>query len=157
MVRFAEAFPDAEIVAALRRQLGWSHFKALIPIKDPLKREFYAELCRVEGWSTRFLQQKIDGMLNERTALSKKPDALIRKEQRLTPDAASRSHGVVAPETHDRQVRALAFGFDEHDGPMLRHGLQEVAGTRLIVPRVEQDRPRGEFLEERYEMFRKAG
>jgi putative restriction endonuclease len=46
---------------------------------------------------------------------------------------------------------------DEHDGPMLRHGLQEVAGTRLIVPRVEQDRPRGEFLEERYEMFRKAG
>ena len=93
MVQFAEAFPDAEIVAALRRQLGWSHFKALIPMKEPLKRDFYAEMCRIEGWSTRALQQKIDGMLYERTALSRKPEQLIRQEltalrdgDRLTPD-----------------------------------------------------------------------
>ncbi len=93
MVQFAEAFPDAEIVAALRRQLGWAHFKSLIPMKDPLKRDFYAEMCRVERWSTRTLQQKIGGMLYERTALSKKPDQLIRQElddlrtkDRLTPD-----------------------------------------------------------------------
>lgn len=32
MMKFAEAFPDEEIVAALRRQLGWTHFKALIPL-----------------------------------------------------------------------------------------------------------------------------
>jgi len=93
MVQFAETFPDAEIVAALRRQLGWAHFKALIPMKESLKRDFYAEMCRVEGWSTRTLQQKIDGMLYERTALSKKPDRLIRQEldklraeDALTPD-----------------------------------------------------------------------
>ena len=30
MVRFAEAFPDFEIVSALRRQLGWTHFKQII-------------------------------------------------------------------------------------------------------------------------------
>jgi predicted nuclease of restriction endonuclease-like (RecB) superfamily len=76
MMQFAEAFPDVEIVAALRRQLGWSHFKLLIPMKDGLKRDFYAEMCRVEGWSTRQLAEKIDGMLFERTALSKKPEAL---------------------------------------------------------------------------------
>lgn len=70
MVQFAETFPDAEIVAALRRQLGWAHFKALIPMKDSLKRNFYSEMCRIKGWSTRTLQQKIDGMLYERTALS---------------------------------------------------------------------------------------
>jgi predicted nuclease of restriction endonuclease-like (RecB) superfamily len=87
MVQFAEAFPDPEIVAALRRQLGWSHFRALIPMKEPLKREFYAEMCRIEGWSTRTLQQKIDGMLYERTALSKKPDALIRHELALLREA----------------------------------------------------------------------
>jgi len=46
---------------------------------------------------------------------------------------------------------------DEHDGPMLRHGLQEIAGMRLVVPRAAHDQPRREFLEERYEMFRKAG
>lgn len=57
MVQFAEAFPDEAIVAALRRQLGWSHFKLLIPLKDALKRQFYAEMCRVECWSTRTLAQ----------------------------------------------------------------------------------------------------
>ena len=93
MVQFAEVFPDEQIVAALRRQLGWAHFKLLIPLKDPLQRDFYAEMCRIEGWSTRMLQQKIDGMLYERTALSKKPAKLIeqelralRAEDKLTPN-----------------------------------------------------------------------
>ena len=63
MVRFAEAFSDAEIVSALRRHLSWTHFKQLIYIDDPLKRDFYAEMCRIEGWSTRMLAQKIEGML----------------------------------------------------------------------------------------------
>lgn len=80
MLRFAETFPDAEIVSALRRQLSWTHFKQLIYLEDPLKREFYAEMCRMERWSTRTLDHKVQGMLYERTALSKKPDKLIRKE-----------------------------------------------------------------------------
>lgn len=46
---------------------------------------------------------------------------------------------------------------DETDGPMLRHGLQEIAGQTLWAPRSERLRPREEFLEERYEVFRKAG
>jgi predicted nuclease of restriction endonuclease-like (RecB) superfamily len=92
MVQFAEAFDDAEIVAALRRQLGWSHFRLLIPLKEPLKRDFYAEMCRSEGWSTRVLAQKIDGMLYERTALSKKPEHLIRQEL-----AALREKGALTP------------------------------------------------------------
>ena len=79
-LRFVEAFPDPQIVSALRRQLTWTHFKHLSYVEDALKRDFYAEMCRVHGWSTRELAQKIDGMLYERTALSKKPDALIRKE-----------------------------------------------------------------------------
>jgi predicted nuclease of restriction endonuclease-like (RecB) superfamily len=80
MVQFVMVFPDPEIVATLSRPLGWSHFIDLIPIKDPLKREFYAEMCRIERWSVRALRQKIDGMLFERTARSKKPEAFIRKE-----------------------------------------------------------------------------
>ena len=97
MIRFAEAFPDEEIVAALRRQLSWTHFKALIAIKDPLKRDFYAEMCRVERWSTRTLSIKLDSMLYERTAISKKPEevakaelATLRTEDRLTPDLVFR-------------------------------------------------------------------
>ncbi len=80
MVQFAEAFPDEQIVAALRRQLGWAHFKSLIPIKDPLKRDYYSEMCRIERWSTRTLEKKIGGMLYERTALSRKPEKVIRHE-----------------------------------------------------------------------------
>ncbi len=97
MIRFAEVFPDEEIVYALRRQLSWTHFRELIAIDDPLKREFYAEICRVERWSTRTLQSKIRGLLYERTAVSKKPDELIerdldalRDEDRLTPDLVFR-------------------------------------------------------------------
>ena len=80
MVRFAEQFPDQAIVSALWRQLSWSHFKTLSYLDDPLKKDFYAELCRVERWSTRLLRQKVQGMLYERSALSRKPAALIRKE-----------------------------------------------------------------------------
>ena len=97
MVRFAEVFPDERIVSALRTQLGWTHFRMIIPMDDELKRDFYAEMCRIERWSTRTLEKKIGGMLYERTALSKKPDKLIRQElaalreeDKLTPDLVFR-------------------------------------------------------------------
>ena len=97
MIQFVEVFPDEEIVAALRRQLGWTHFKSIIALEDPLKRDFYAEMCRIENWSTRTLAKKIGGMLFERTALSKKPEKLIRQEldalreeDKLTPDLVFR-------------------------------------------------------------------
>jgi hypothetical protein len=63
MMQFAEIFPAEEIVVSLIRQLSWTHFIALLPIKNPLQRDFYAELCRVEGWSVSRLRQKIDSML----------------------------------------------------------------------------------------------
>ena len=65
MIRFAETFPDFQIVSALLRQLSWTHFVSLIYLDDPLKREFYAEMCRIEHWSTRTLEKKIGGMLFE--------------------------------------------------------------------------------------------
>lgn len=80
MIRFAEAFPDEKIVSALRRQLSWTHFKRLSYLEDPLKRDFYAQMCRVENWPTRTLEKKIDSMLFERTALSRKPAELIEQE-----------------------------------------------------------------------------
>lgn len=97
MIRFAEVFPDRQIVSALMAQLGWTHFLYIIPLDDPLKRDFYAEMCRIERWSTRTLQERIQSMLFERTALSKKPQKLIaqeiealREEDKLTPDLVFR-------------------------------------------------------------------
>lgn len=68
MVKFADSFPDERIVAILGQQLSWSHFRLLLPVADPLKRDFYAEMCRLEPCSGRTLQKKINGMLFERTA-----------------------------------------------------------------------------------------
>jgi len=91
-MKFAEAFPDPEIVATLSQQLSWSHFRKLLPLTQPFEREFYAEMCRMEGWSVRTLRGRIDSMLYERTALSKKPDELAKKEL-----ATLRSTGAVGP------------------------------------------------------------
>lgn len=97
MVRFAEAFPNPRILQTLSAKLGWSHFQQLIYLTDPLQRDYYAEMCRLENWSTRTLATKIQGRLFERTALSRKPVQLARRElaalredDRLTPDLVFR-------------------------------------------------------------------
>ena len=78
-------------------KLSWSHFRRIIYLEDPLKRDFYAEMCRMERWSVRTLHEKIQSMLFERTALSKKPAKLmamelkkLREEDQLTPDLVFR-------------------------------------------------------------------
>jgi hypothetical protein len=72
-----EHFPELGRLR-LSQQIGWSHFVEIIPIDDPLKRQYYAEMCRAEQWSVRTLRAKIQGMMFERTALSKKPAKLIK-------------------------------------------------------------------------------
>ncbi len=101
-LRFAETFDDFEIVSALQRQLSWTHFKTIIYLKTELQREFYAQMCLLENWNTRTLQKKIDSMLFERTAISKKPDELarielgqLREEDKITPDLVFRDHYVL--------------------------------------------------------------
>jgi predicted nuclease of restriction endonuclease-like (RecB) superfamily len=96
-LRFAETFPDREILYALSRELSWTHFRTIMYLKDEIRREFYIEMTRIENWNTRVLNEKIDSMLFERTAISKKPKDLIRQElkelreeKRLTPDLVFR-------------------------------------------------------------------
>jgi predicted nuclease of restriction endonuclease-like (RecB) superfamily len=115
MIRFVEAFPDAEIVSALRRQLSWSHFKQLIYISDDLKRDFYAEMCRIEAWSTRVLAQKVVGMLYERTALSKKPEELIRHELAVLREKGEVSPTLVFQDPYMLDFLQLADTYSEKD------------------------------------------
>lgn len=92
MMQFAATFPDEQIVVSLIRQLSWTHFIALIPLKDPLQRDYYAQMASAERWSVRTLRESIDSMLYERTALSQKPGetvaqelATMRNAQRMSP------------------------------------------------------------------------
>lgn len=79
-LRVADAFPDAQILHTLCSQLSWSHLRLIIQIDEPLKRDFYIEICRVERWSVRQLQERINSLLFERTAISKKPEETIRQD-----------------------------------------------------------------------------
>lgn len=93
MMQFAKEFPDEKIVVSLIRNLSWTHILAIIPIQDPLKREFYIQMCLHEKWSVRTFRERIQSMLYERTAISKKPELtiqhdleLLRNEQKLSAD-----------------------------------------------------------------------
>lgn len=115
MIQFAEAFPDEPIVATLSRELSWSHFVEILPLKQPLEREFYAEMCRIERWSVRTLRERIGSQLYLRTALSKQPEALVNAE--LT---KLRAGGQVTPDMVFRDPYMLDFlglpdGYSERD------------------------------------------
>ena len=92
-VHFVEVFPAFEIVNTLCSQLSWSHIRLLLGVDDELKREFYIEMASLDRWSVRQLQERMNSMLYERTALSRKPDETIahdleklRKEDVVHPD-----------------------------------------------------------------------
>ena len=92
-LRFAQTFHDEQIVYTLCREFSWSHLRILAYVDDSLKREFYIELSKPERWSVRQMQERINSMLYERTALSRKPEeairynlAQLRDEQQLSPD-----------------------------------------------------------------------
>jgi predicted nuclease of restriction endonuclease-like (RecB) superfamily len=80
MIKFAKLFPDQDIVSTLSRQLSWSHFILICALDDGVKRQFYAEMNRVQNWSVRELKKQIDSQLFERTALSKKDDHVIENQ-----------------------------------------------------------------------------
>ena len=79
-MQFATLFPDAQIVSTASRQLSWSHFVELLPLKDELQRDYYFTLASVNRWSVRQLRKEIDAMLYERTALASKPEEVVKQE-----------------------------------------------------------------------------
>jgi len=67
MIQFAEKFPDYEIVVTLSRQLSWSHFLVLIPLRTEQKRMFYAKLAAESNFGIRELRKQISKKVFERT------------------------------------------------------------------------------------------
>ncbi len=96
-IKLNTVFQDITIVHTVCAQLSWSHIRTLIYIEDHIKREFYLQMCKHERWSVRTLQERIDSMLFERTAISKKPEETIinelkvlETENKISPDLAFR-------------------------------------------------------------------
>jgi predicted nuclease of restriction endonuclease-like (RecB) superfamily len=115
MIQFAEVFPEEAIVVSLVRELSWTHFLALLPLKQALQREFYAEMCRAQRWSVRTLRDKIGGMLYERTALSRKPAELARMELAALRDEDRVSTDLVLRDPYLLDFLGLKDAYQEKD------------------------------------------
>ena len=100
----------------------------LLPIKEPLARNFYAEMCRIEHWDVRTLRQKVGSMLYQRTALAKRPQSLIAAEisqmrdGKLTPD-------IVFRDPYFLDLLGLQGAFSERD--LESAILREIEGVLL--------------------------
>lgn len=70
MMRFAEVFSDFAIVAPVVRQLSWSHFLMLLPLKSEESRTYYAQKAIEETWSKRELQHQIERKAFERQEIA---------------------------------------------------------------------------------------
>lgn len=115
MVQFAAAYPDERIVVSLIRQLSWTHFIALIPLKDPLQRDYYAQMASAERWSVRTLRERIDSMLYERTALSQKPEETIAQELATLRDAQRMTPALVMRDPYILDFLGLRDSWQESD------------------------------------------
>lgn len=96
-VKLNTVIEDITILHTVCAKLSWSHIRNLIYIENPIKREFYIQMTVHERWSVRTLQERIDSMLFERTAISKKPEQTIvnelktlETEKKISPDLAFR-------------------------------------------------------------------
>lgn len=115
MVKFAEVFPDFEIVSTLSRQLSWSHLVELIYLKDDLRRQFYAEMCRIEGWSVHTLRDKIRRLLFERTTIAKKPEDIAKQELKLLQERGQLTPDLVFRDPYLLDFLELTDVYDEKD------------------------------------------
>jgi len=115
MMQFAATFSDEPIVVTLSRQLSWSHFVSLLPLKDPMQREYYARMCCAERWSVRTLRGRIDSMLYERTTLSRQPDTLIAQELATLQDAQRMSPNLVMRDPYILDFLGLRDTWQESD------------------------------------------
>lgn len=115
MIQFFEAFPDEAIVATLSRELSWSHFIEILPLKQPLEREYYAELCRVERWSVRTLRERIGSQLYLRTAIAKQPEAVVKAEISHLRDGGQMTPDLVFRDPYMLDFLGLPQDYSERD------------------------------------------
>lgn len=110
MVQFAQAFPDAAIVASLMRQLSWTHFLQLLPLKSESARHFYARQCMAERWSVRELHRQIERKAYERSEIASAQGDVL-----LAPSKDASVPAVVFKDPYFLDFLGLRQGHDEAD------------------------------------------
>ena len=86
---------------ALCRQLGWTHFRILMRLDDPLARQFFEIETVKNNWSSRELERQINSLLFERLALSKDKKKIL--------ELASKGQIIEKPEDAVKDPYVLEF------------------------------------------------
>jgi predicted nuclease of restriction endonuclease-like (RecB) superfamily len=114
-IKFSQSFPEKEIVYTLCIQLSWSHIRLVMFMDEPIKRDFYIEMCKLEKWSVRTFQERINSLLYERTAISKKPEQTIIYELDLLKSAQLISPDLVFRDPYFLDFLGLKDAYSEKD------------------------------------------
>ena len=112
MVQFAQIFAEPEIVATLSRQLSWSHFVNLLPLKTEQARQFYAGQAASHTWSVRELRHQIERKAFERTELASLQATPVDAE---SVNALGTSPAQVFKDPYLLDFLGLHQGYDEAD------------------------------------------
>jgi predicted nuclease of restriction endonuclease-like (RecB) superfamily len=81
MRQFYQYFP---ILSALRRELSWTHYKALIRVENEASRSWYLQEAATQNWSTRALERQFNSFYYERLVLSRDRGPVIEEMQQNT-------------------------------------------------------------------------
>lgn len=111
MMTFAEGFPDAAIVSTLSAKLSWSHLVAIVALKNPHARQFYAQQAAQDGWSVRELHRQIERKTFERIEIAGAQTSTLLPTLQDT-DAAAAS---VFKDPYFLDFLGLRQGHDEAD------------------------------------------
>lgn len=79
--QFFLTFP---ILSALRRELRWTHYRALMRVENPKAREWYMNETAEQNWSTRALERQINSLYYDRLLLSRDRAPVINEMLELT-------------------------------------------------------------------------
>ena len=140
---------------------------------SPLERR-YAQRLTLRRLHQGLFRPRVLRAYGTRCALCRLRHAQLLDAAHILPDADERGDPVVPNGLALCKIHHAAYDVDiiavrpdhivevrrdilhEIDGPMLRHGLQEMHGTRIHTPHSPRDRPDRDRLEQRYALFRSA-
>ena len=80
MKKFYVLFPNTN---ALRSQLTWTHYRALLRVENDDVRNWYMEECIRSAWSSRQLERQISTLYYERLLASRDKEAVIAEAEKL--------------------------------------------------------------------------
>jgi hypothetical protein len=145
MVKFAESFPDAAIVSTLSTQLSWSHMVAIVALKTPQARQYYASLAAQDGWSVRELAHQIERKAFERTELASLQVASTVRAEPV--EASTTSPAQIFKDPYFLDFLGLRQGHDEADLEASRKGQAGEESPIGLILCAESSREQVELLQ----------